>query len=302
MSIYENSPIDTVILKGLKVTLLGYKDGTEVIKHEIIKGQSWGLTPEDDWEALEFILIINGKMTCKKEDGNIVLQTGNHLSLCPVKEFLFFIADEDTEFLYISSQPVFYRYSVIMNKLMDLAVDVEQKDGYTADHCERIMRLSMKVGLEMKLSSQDMYVLNCASFFHDIGKIKVPIEILNKPTKLTDDEWEIIKKHTTFGKEILEETNNPFLIEAGKIVEQHHERWDGKGYPYGLTGDEIDFRAAIISVVDSYDAMTSDRVYRKGLSEEIAFDEIKKNSGKMYNPKIVDIFLKIYENNFIGGE
>jgi HD-GYP domain-containing protein (c-di-GMP phosphodiesterase class II) len=297
-----NSPIDTVILKGLKVSLLGSKDGTEVIKHELTKGQSWGLAPEEGWDALEFINVMKGKMTCKKDEGTIVLQTGDHLSLCPVKDFLFFISDEDTEFIYVSSKPVFYRYSESLRKLMDLAVDVEEKDGYTSDHCERITKLSMKVGLEMKLSNHDMYVLNCASFFHDIGKIKVPIEILNKPAKLTDYEWGILKKHTTFGKEILEETDNPFLIEAGKVVEQHHERWDGKGYPNGLKGNEIDIRAAIISVVDSYDAMTTDRVYRKSLTREMALEEIKKNSEKMYNSKVVDIFLEIYENMYRGGE
>ncbi|WP_144061487.1 HD-GYP domain-containing protein [Bacillus sp. 1NLA3E] len=294
---YENSPIDTVILKGLKASLLGFKDGTEVIKHELKEGQSWGITPEEGWEALEFMYITKGKMTCQKDKSFIILQTGDYLSLCPVKEFLFFIADEDTEFIYVTSQPVFYRYSESLGKLMDLAVDVEKKDGYTADHCERIMKLSMKVGSEMNLSNHEMYVLNCASFFHDVGKIKIPLEILNKSTKLSDSDWNVLKRHATYGKDILDETGNPFLIEAGKIVEQHHERWDGKGYPKGLKGDEIDISAAIISVVDSYDAMTTDRIYRKRLSKEIAIQEIKNNSEKMYNPKVVEIFLGLYQNN-----
>ncbi|MCM3766074.1 HD-GYP domain-containing protein [Neobacillus niacini] len=293
---YNDNLKDTVRLKGLVVSLLGSKDGTEVIKHQLKKGRSWGLGPEEGWDALEFVYITKGKMTSKKDDGDIVLQTGDHLSCSPVKEVLFFTADEDTEFIYVTSQPVFLRYSQIIRKYMGLAVEVEARDGYTADHCERIKTFAMKVGTKMNLSNPDLYILNWASFFHDIGKIKVPIEVLNKPGKLTDSEWDILKQHTTFGREILHETDNPFLIEAGKIVEQHHERWDGKGYPKGLKGEEIDIRAAIISVVDSYDAMTTDRVYRERLTEEIAIEEIKQNSGTMYNPKVVEIFLEIIEN------
>ncbi|WP_066304361.1 HD-GYP domain-containing protein [Bacillus sp. FJAT-29814] len=292
----EISPFETVKLRGLTVTLLGQKDGTEILKHQLIKGQSWGLGPEDGWDALEFVYITKGKMTCRKDEGDIILQTGDYLSYSPVKEILFFIADEDTEFIYVTSQPVFYRYSDVIKRLLHMAIDVEKKDGYTADHCERILGLATKVGLEMNLSSADMYILNTASYFHDIGKIRVPIEVLNKPGKLTDSEWDILKQHTTFGREILQETENPYLIETGKIVEQHHERWDGKGYPKGLKGEEIDIRAAIISVVDSYDAMTTDRVYRKRLTDEIAIEEIKRNSGTMYNPKVVEIFLEIIEN------
>jgi putative nucleotidyltransferase with HDIG domain len=293
---YEHSPFETVRLRGLTVSLLGKKDGTEILKHQLNKGQSWGIGPEDGWDALEFVYVAKGKMTCKKDEGDIILQTGDYLSYPPVNELLFFIADEDTEFLYVTSQPVFYRYSDGMKRLLNMAIDVEKKDGYTADHCERILGLATKVGLQMHLSAPDMYILNAAAFLHDIGKIKVPIEVLNKPDKLTDSEWDILKQHTTHGREILEETENPFLIEAGKIVEQHHERWDGKGYPHGLNGEEIDIRAAIISVVDSYDAMTTDRVYRKRLSDEKAIEEIKNNSGTMYNPKVVDIFLNILQN------
>lgn len=293
---YEQSPFETVRLKGLTVSLLGKKDGTEILKHHLTQGQCWGIGPEDGWDALEFVYVTKGKMTCKKDEGDIILQTGDYLSYPPVKELLFFIAEEDTEFIYVTSQPVFYRYSKTITKFMKLAVEVEKKDGYTADHCERIKTLAMEVGVKMGLSSPEMYTLNWAAFFHDIGKLKVPLEVLNKPAKLTDDEWNIIKLHTIYGREILEETGNPYLMEAGRIVEQHHERWDGKGYPHGLSGNDIDIKAAIISVIDSYDAMTTDRVYRDRLPKEVAIEEIKRNSGIMYNPKVVEIFLEVEEN------
>jgi len=102
-----------------------------------------------------------------------------------------------------------------------------------------------------------------------------------------------MKLHTTFGRELLEETKIPFLREVGVIVEQHHERYDGKGYPKGLKGNEISIEAAIIAVVDSFDAMTTDRVYKKGKSKEEAFEEILNNKGTMYDPIVVDTFIAL---------
>ena len=111
----------------------------------------------------------------------------------------------------------------------ELAISIEEKDGYTHDHCSRITKMSMLVGKAMGLNSKQMLRLNLASFFHDIGKVKVPLEILQKPGKLTEEEWEIMKQHPTYGREILEETRIPTLASAGKVVEQHHERYDRKG-------------------------------------------------------------------------
>ncbi|MEW8986111.1 MAG: HD-GYP domain-containing protein, partial [Bacillus sp. (in: firmicutes)] len=203
------------------------------------------------------------------------------------------IAQTDVEFIYVTSQPQFQNYSSSLQEMLDLAVMVEEKDGYTAEHCERIKELSMLIGTKMELTTDELYILNLGAFLHDIGKVKVPDHILNKPGKLTDEEYEIMKMHTTWGRETLENTNIPELIKAGKIVEQHHERFDGKGYPKQLQGDEILIQAAIISVVDTFDAMTTDRVYRKGLSVDTALAELERNIGTMFHPKVVETFFSI---------
>lgn len=155
------------------------------------------------------------------------------------------------------------------------------------------MKLSLLVADVMQLSAKELYQLNLGSFLHDIGKIKVPDHVLNKPGKLTDSEWAIMKSHPIYGKIIMEETKFPSLVEAAPIVEQHHERYDGKGYPYGLQKNEILIGASIVSVVDSYDAMTTDRVYRKALSIEEAFSEIQEGKESQFHPDVVDAFFSI---------
>jgi HD-GYP domain-containing protein (c-di-GMP phosphodiesterase class II) len=125
--------------------------------------------------------------------------------------------------------------------------------------------------------------------------VKIPLDILQKPDKLSNEEWEVMKRHSIYGREILEETQLPLLMNAGLIVEQHHERYDGKGYPYGLAKDDIKIEASIISVVDSYDAITTDRPYHKGKTKEEAIFEIKRYRGTMYHPIVVDTFLLLQD-------
>jgi HD-GYP domain-containing protein (c-di-GMP phosphodiesterase class II) len=290
----DDREIESVRGDGLEVTLLAAsKDGTEIIKHCLDANTPWGVSAMEGWDALEYIHMLKGKMTMKDKNGDIQLIEGDYFYGNPVEDSALFIADEYTEFLYISSQPVFHMYSQVLEKLTDLAVSVEKIDGYTSDHCRRIMNLSMKVGQALELSYYELHLLNYSSFLHDLGKVNIPEQILNKPSKLTAEEWEIMKTHTTEGKNILYKYGNPVFNQIGDIIEQHHERYDGKGYPLSLYGENIDMKAAIISVVDSYDAMTSDRVYQQARSKEDAIEEIKRCSGIMYNPRVVDTFLSI---------
>jgi HD-GYP domain-containing protein (c-di-GMP phosphodiesterase class II) len=130
--------------------------------------------------------------------------------------------------------------------------------------------------------------LEFGAYFHDVGKIHIPLSILNKPAKLEPSEWEVIKKHPIFGRELLD---NTFIKEAGVIVEQHHERIDGSGYPYGLSGDEVLIEASIVAVADTYDAMTTDRPYRQALPQEVALEEIRKYIGIHYSKEVVRAFV-----------
>jgi response regulator RpfG family c-di-GMP phosphodiesterase len=283
--------IEKTSINGLSLSLLASGDGTEIIHHKLSVGSRWALGPEEGWKALEFVFVLSGELY--SSDRKIVVKAGESISMAPIKKAVFFLAKTDTEFLYVSSRPVFHHYSEIIKEMMELTVSVEQKDGYTADHCSRIMKYSMLVGEKINLSSNELYDLNLGSFLHDIGKTKVPINILNKPSKLTNDEWEVMKKHTIFGRQVLEKTKLPSLISASHIVEQHHERFNGNGYPYGFKGIEINIGAAIVAVVDSYDAMTTNRVYSNGRPKEDALQEIENGRGTLYHPDVVDVFLSI---------
>ena len=293
MDINQKDFIETVYVRGVQISLLASGDGTEIIYHKLNHGVRWALEPTEGWTALEYLLVLSGELRYPTGNGFKVLKSGDSFFRSPVTDHFIFQSNQTTEFLYITSQPIFHHYSKASHDIMDLAVSIEEKDGYTVDHCSRINRLSMLVGEQLGFNAKQLLVLNKASFLHDVGKVKVPLSILQKPSKLTSDEWEIMKKHTTYGREMLESTKVPLLVDAGPIVEQHHERYDGKGYPFGLKKDEISIEASIIAVVDSYDAMTTDRVYQKGMSKEKALEEILRCRGTMYNPDIVDIFLSL---------
>ncbi|MHA6260127.1 HD domain-containing phosphohydrolase [Sporosarcina sp. CAU 1771] len=302
MKVHKSDKMDKIYMKNMEVSLVGAGDGTEIIHHKLYQGARWAIIPGEEWTALEHFTILSGKLIYQAHDGDIVLESGDSVNACPIKEHALFIAETEVTLLYVTSQPQFSFYTNAVKDMMDLALQVEQKDGYTANHCERIKELSMMLGEAMGLTTDKIFTLNLAAFLHDIGKVKVPDEILNKPSKLTDEEYEIMKKHTTWGNEILAGTNFIDLIKAGEIVEQHHERFDGKGYPKQLKGDEIRIEASIISVVDAFDAMTSDRVYRKGLSDEIAFAELVSNKGTMFHPEVVDVFLSIMGKKHFAEE
>ncbi|WP_160725887.1 HD-GYP domain-containing protein [Bacillus sp. USDA818B3_A] len=293
MDINHKDFIETVHVRGVQISLLASGDGTEIIYHKLNPGVRWALGPAEGWTALEYLLVLSGELRYPSDNGYKVLKPGDSFFKRPVTDYYIFQSNQTTEFLYITSQPIFHHYSKASHDILDLALTIEEKDGYTVDHCARINRFSMLIGEELGFNAKQLLILNKASFLHDVGKVKVPLSILQKPGKLTSEEWEIMKKHTIYGRELLESTRLPVLIDAGVIVEQHHERYDGKGYPYGLMKNEISIEASIIAIVDSYDAMTTDRVYQKGKSKEEALEEIFRCRGTMYDPDIVDIFLSL---------
>jgi HD-GYP domain-containing protein (c-di-GMP phosphodiesterase class II) len=301
-SLNEKDFIETVTMKGLQVSLLASSNTTEIIHHKLEHGANWALGPEEGWGALEYILVLNGELKSFPLNSKLrSIKQGESFHRHPVKEHYTFQAVGETEFLYVSSQPIFHRYSKTVTDMVELVRSIEEKDGYTMNHCTRITRLSMIVGESMGLDSEQILKLNLGSFFHDVGKVKIPEEILNKPGKLTAEEWDIMKQHPTYGRILLEESTIPVLTSAGVIVEHHHERYDGKGYPRGLSGEEISLEASIISVVDSYDAMTTDRVYQERRTPEYAFEELLRCRGTMYHPDVVDKFIEL-KNTILGVE
>lgn len=174
-----------------------------------------------------------------------------------------------------------------------LAKTIELKDGYTEGHCERLAEIALAIVKQLGLTEERLEQLRYGALLHDVGKLRIADDILGKPGRLTPLEWAEMRKHPTIGKEIVEKIDSLGSVE--RIVEEHHERVDGKGYPKGLKGDEILLEARILAVVDAYDAMRSDRPYRQALSKEEAIRELRENAGSQFDPLVVKVFLEILD-------
>src|SRR5208337_1092836 len=168
-----------------------------------------------------------------------------------------------------------------------LAKAIDKMDRYTAGHSDRVATYAMYLAVRLRLPPDVIEIVRQSALMHDIGKI-VCVMNLNKPGKLTQDEYEMFKRHPTYGKDILDPIK--FLHPLVPGVHLHHERWDGRGYPLGLKGNDVPLIARIIAVADTYDAMTSDRAYRRSLPHEVAVTEIERCSGSQFDPEIARSF------------
>jgi putative nucleotidyltransferase with HDIG domain len=169
---------------------------------------------------------------------------------------------------------------------------VEADDSYTGEHCKSVLELALAVADRLELAAERRRNLEFAALLHDVGKIAIPKQILNKPGKLDPDEWEVIKTHTVEGQRMLERVGG-FMSDVGQIVRSHHERWDGIGYPDRLTGEAIPLEARIIACCDAWNAMRTDRVYRKALGEPQAISELASNARSQFDPRIVETLLAV---------
>jgi diguanylate cyclase (GGDEF)-like protein/putative nucleotidyltransferase with HDIG domain len=168
---------------------------------------------------------------------------------------------------------------------------MEIRDPYIGDHLRAVSRLALRVGLKMSVPSDQLDALTLGALLHDVGKIGVPDRILQKPGRLTDEEYRIIKRHPVLGARMLASVRE--LAPVVPAVKHHHERFDGKGYPEGLRGEDIPLAARIISVVDAFDSMVRERPYGYGISHETALEEIEKNSGTQFDPRVVRALLEV---------
>jgi len=176
-----------------------------------------------------------------------------------------------------------------------LAFALDARDSYTRQHSENVTRYAVAIAQEMNLRPQEIEQIRRAGLLHDIGKIGIRDGVLLKPTKLTEEEYNDIKNHPSKGEAIVSAL--PFLKEEAKLIKHHHERFDGKGYPDAIAGYAIERGARIMAVADSLDAMVQNRIYRKALELDVACQELKKNSGKQFDPEVVDALLRIIGKN-----
>jgi len=177
-----------------------------------------------------------------------------------------------------------------LNTIETLIKSIEAKDMYTKGHSERVAQYSVAIGRKLGLNDLDLEQLNYLALLHDIGKVAVSDTVLNKAGELTNGEFDVVKQHPQIGADIIKDIK--LLKDDQKVVLNHHERWDGLGYPNGTKGEDIPLMARIISVADCFDAMTSNRAYRSARSIETAVEEIIENSGKQFDPKVVQGFIE----------
>lgn len=278
---------------NMEISLLASGASVEVMRQHMEKGSRWTLLQETEQGELQYYFIIDGVLSWQSKRNSGVLQSGDSLVLNHATETIEITALEDASLLLFCSVPLFQRHISGLRDLESMAISIEEKDGYTAEHSVHIQSRAMEIAELLNFSPKEKFDLRIGSFLHDVGKVKIPLTILNKRGPLNHHEWEMMKLHPTFGRDMILALNQFCLHGASTIVEQHHERYDGSGYPYGLQRDEISQGAAIVAVVDSFDAMTTDRVYQKARSIDEAVSEISRNRGVLYHPQIVDAFLSL---------
>ncbi|MBM7615386.1 HD-GYP domain-containing protein [Alkaliphilus hydrothermalis] len=195
--------------------------------------------------------------------------------------------------LYLDMKQIYFETVYALSKT------VEAKDPYTDGHSKRVAEYAEKIGKRMKLKNNQIDTLKTAALLHDIGKIGISDNLLNKPDKLTNEEFSIIKTHPAIGVDILSTVD--FLKDVRDVILKHHEKYGGSGYPLGLREDEIPLEAYILAAADAFDAMTSDRSYRKGMTKEKAISILQEDAGSHFHPQVVECFVKIILEELSSG-
>ena len=183
---------------------------------------------------------------------------------------------------------------ITLQMMESLSTTIEAKDEYTRGHSRRVAQYAALIAENLGWSKEEIQSLKNCAYLHDIGKIGIPDQILNKPGKLTNEEFNLIKQHTTIGQDILKDIT--IIPHIDEVTRSHHEHYDGTGYPDGLKGNEIPIQARVIALADSYDAMNSRRIYRNALSHGRIYHEIQMNAGTQFDPDITKVFLKLMDN------
>lgn len=182
------------------------------------------------------------------------------------------------------------RFKQHSEDMLQMLIELQTKDNYTKEHSDRVLNMSKLMGLALDYHSKRMFNLNRAALFHDIGKVFIEDSVLNKPARLDETEFKRIQEHVLLGRDLV---LTAYDDEVFEIIHQHHERLDGQGYPRGFAGGQIIQEARIIAICDSYDAMTTDRVYKKGKSQADALAELRSLAGSHYDPDLVELFASL---------
>lgn len=273
--------------------LLAQHGAVEITRHCIAAGKLFYLDEASDWSGFEFIYVLQGVLTLTGAGQTIEFTAGDYLYHDGLPERAVFRVDVFAELMMVSSPPSYHLIKDEVPEMLAIARSVEEKDEATEGHCHRLERLAIITGERLGLPGKRLMDLSYGAYLHDIGKINVSDEILNKGAPLTDEEWAEMRRHPEYGAALLREKD--YLATAAKFVLAHHERYDGTGYPNGLRGEEIPLEARIICVVDAYDAITSVRPYQAAQAKKEAIAELRACAGTHFDPRVVDAFTSIIE-------
>ncbi len=268
-------------------------DCIEINEYIIAQGRSVYFNPPASIDAMKSYYIVSGLIETTDEcrtcgEGTLILLK------CSDEVFHVSALKETRVLVHSLNDNSFEDTEVRFRYAYNLLQEIQNKDAYTLIHSESVKSLVEKVAKRLGYSGNRYRSLVSAGCYHDIGKIYIPVEVLNKPSQLNFEEYETMKQHVTMGKDLLVQF---FGEEMYAMSTQHHERLDGSGYPLGLKGDEISVEGRILAICDSYDAMRSERVYKKAKTKEEAIIELRNLKDTKYDAKLVEIFIDI-----INGE
>lgn len=269
--------------------LLVQDDDFEIFESNIHAGRSIICQPYECEDSMNVAFVLSGRLYHTNTKSYIL--AGEHYTFKNLKETHHLTVEEDTKLLMIRKKSFFTEQVSRASRITEFMDLIQEKDYYTVDHCNRTGNLATKIATHLKLSDKIIENVLYIGKIHDVGKIDIPTEILNKPGKLTVEEFDYIKRHPQKGHDIIMETLGDEVI--AKIILQHHERLDGSGYPFGLKDNDICIEAKIILVADSFDAMTFDRPYRKAMSANEAIEELRSLVGKWYVEEIVEALVEV---------
>lgn len=307
-------PITVIMgdVDGLKMTndVFGHEVGDQLLR-SIATVMMDSIASTDvaiRWGGDEFVIIMPhtderaAEVFLEKLKGNLEKRSINDIIKTSVS-FGYAIkseASEDLSTVVQRAEEMMYRLKLLESKslrntiMSAMLTTLYERSTETKEHADRLEDYCLAIGKKLRLKTEAMGELSLFAMLHDIGKIGVDQFVLQKPDKLTDSEWVEMKRHPEIGYRIAQSI--PELSAVSNFILHHHERWDGRGYPSGIKGKEIPLHCRILAVADAFDAMINDRIYRKALSVEAAFNEIKKNAGTQFDPEIVEIFLSLRGN------
>lgn len=275
--------------------LLVEHENVNIMLNRIAANSVVWITPGDDHKYLEFYMLLSGTIALTRKGSTQELRAGDSFYFVELDEDISITPHEDIELLCVTSKPVFGEFIDFINDLNDLNGQIERKDHYTFGHCRRVMRFAEALARRINLNADDLHNLLLAALYHDVGKCYLSSEILNKPSFLTDTEYLAVRRHPADSAKLLK---GRFAEDVARIARSHHERLDGSGYPDGISGDQLDLPSRILSIVDAFDAMTSDRIYRKGMPVSKAIAELK-TLPHQYDADVVSALDELHQEGVI---